>query len=121
VLFGGRSTEHEISVISALQLMEALDPTRYRAVPLYVAPDGRWFTGDGLFDRELYREIARDPRGTLDPGSPVRTRRQRAVTEVTLLPRPGIGGLVPLDATGRPRAALIPIDVCLPAFHGTYG
>lgn len=57
VVFGGRSTEHEISVISACQAMAAIDRDKYDVVPVYLSKQGRWFTGDGLADVTAYRNI----------------------------------------------------------------
>ncbi|WP_300965959.1 D-alanine--D-alanine ligase family protein [uncultured Muribaculum sp.] len=56
VFFGGRSTEHEISVISASQAMHAIDRSKYDVTPIYITKDGRWFTGDALFDVANYRD-----------------------------------------------------------------
>ena len=113
VLFGGRSVEHEISVITALQLMSAIDPARYEVTPVYVAPDGRWFTGAQLLERAFYRGVPQCL-GTL--------------TEVTLLPKPGVGGLVTLHNTSSETKRTpatsgntIPIDVFMPVFHGQFG
>ncbi len=46
VLFGGRSGEHEVSLISAASVIQALDPEKYEAVPIGISKDGRWFVGD---------------------------------------------------------------------------
>ena len=48
VLFGGRSPEHDVSVVSALQVMGALDRSLYSVIPVYLATDGRWWTGEAL-------------------------------------------------------------------------
>ena len=56
VLFGGSSAEHEISVITALQAMDALDTTRYELLPVYLTPKGQWYTGDALLERTSYRQ-----------------------------------------------------------------
>src|SRR5262245_7726233 len=47
VLFGGPSVEHDVSIISAQQLMAAMEP-RHEPLPLYLARDGRWWTGEAL-------------------------------------------------------------------------
>src|SRR5918998_6621016 len=47
VLFGGPSVEHDVSIISAQQLMAIMEP-RHHPIPLYLARDGRWWTGDAL-------------------------------------------------------------------------
>ncbi len=109
VMFGGRSVEHEISVITALQLMQAVDPAVYDVIPVYIAPNGGWYTGSELLDRSFYAQV---------PASLTR------LTEVTLLPKPGIRGLTRLSR-GRcgivQGDSVIPVDVFLPAFHGQYG
>lgn len=57
VFFGGRSTEHEISVISASQAMAAINRDRYDVTPIYITKDGQWYTGDALFEIANYRDI----------------------------------------------------------------
>ena len=57
VVLGGVAPEHEVSVISALQAAAALDRDRYTPVPIYVAKDGTWYTGDALLDVERYRDL----------------------------------------------------------------
>ncbi len=119
VMFGGRSTEHEISVITALQIIEALDIVKFKPIPVYISPAGKWYTGDALLKREFYR------------GMP---ESLNAVQEVTLLPVPGIGGLTVLGAKSKKSSfalfggkreesleEIISVDVFFPAFHGTYG
>lgn len=58
VFFGGRSVEHEISVISALQAIKAFDTDKYNIVPVYISKQGRWFTGAELLEVENYRDLA---------------------------------------------------------------
>lgn len=57
VFFGGRSTEHEISVISASQAMAAIDRDRFDVTPVYITKDGKWYTGEALLDTANYRDI----------------------------------------------------------------
>lgn len=57
VFFGGRSTEHEISVISANQAMAAIDRDQYDVTPIYISKQGRWYTGPLLTDVANYRDI----------------------------------------------------------------
>jgi len=113
VLFGSRSVEHEISVITALQLMTAMDPAKYEVTPVYIAPHGSWYTGDALFERSFYRSV---------PES------LSKLQEVTLLPKPGVGGLTKIGGSidiAKHALALeslvIPIDIFLPVFHGQFG
>ena len=57
VFFGGRSVEHEISVISALQAINAFDADKYNIVPIYISKQGRWYTGLNLLDLKNYRDL----------------------------------------------------------------
>ena len=57
VFFGGRSTEHEISVISANQAINAIDSSKYDVTPVYITKEGRWFTGAALLELKNYRDI----------------------------------------------------------------
>lgn len=59
VFFGGRSTEHEISVISANQAMHAIDAENYDVTPIYITKQGKWYTGEALRDIANYRDIPR--------------------------------------------------------------
>ncbi len=56
VFFGGRSTEHEISAISASQAMHAIDRSRFDVVPVYISKQGHFYTGDALLDIANYRD-----------------------------------------------------------------
>lgn len=114
VLFGGRSVEHEISIITGLQLIKAMDTVKYKPQPVYIAPTGKWYSGDALLDKSFYRKM---------PAS------LSTVSEVTVLPEPGIKGLTVIRGLNNPQNSIlnrstesvIPIDIFLPAFHGTYG
>ncbi|PEN08681.1 D-alanine--D-alanine ligase [Longimonas halophila] len=57
VVLGGVAPEHEVSIISALQAAAALDRERYTPVPLYIAKDGTWYTGDALLEVDTYRDL----------------------------------------------------------------
>lgn len=57
VFFGGRSVEHEISVISALQAINAFDANKYNIIPIYISKQGRWYTGANLLDLKNYRDL----------------------------------------------------------------
>lgn len=124
IVYGGRSVEHEISVITALEAAQAIDTTRYKPVLVYIDLHGRWWTGEKLKDRAFYAAFHGRPEGAkLD------------VEEVALLPTPGIGGLVRgtkdggllgavsrLFGGGAKRGEMVlPVDVWMPLLHGTYG
>lgn len=57
VFFGGRSVEHEISVISALQTINAFNPDKYEVIPVYISKEGKWFTGSPLLDINNYKDL----------------------------------------------------------------
>lgn len=57
VFFGGRSVEHEISVISALQAINAFDPEKYEIIPVYISKEGKWFTGPELLKISNYKDM----------------------------------------------------------------
>ena len=56
IMFGGRSVEHEVSVITAMQVMENIDRTKYEPVPIYVDKDGKWLTGQSLLEFKTFKE-----------------------------------------------------------------
>jgi D-alanine-D-alanine ligase len=110
VLFGGRSPEHDVSIVTGLQALDALDQGRFDAFPVYVSTSGRWFVGDSLRERSFYL-----------PGP----EAEKRLTQVTLDLTPndlGQGVLLPKDKGGLfSRAKEIVFDVALPAFHGLIG
>lgn len=57
VAFGGVSPEHEVSVLTAMQAIAALEDTNYGVIPLYVTKSGRWLTGEYLLDLEHYKDL----------------------------------------------------------------
>ena len=57
VFFGGKSVEHEVSVISAMQAIAALDQQKYQAVPIYITKDNQFYTGEHLGQIESYKDI----------------------------------------------------------------
>ncbi|HWH00333.1 MAG TPA: D-alanine--D-alanine ligase family protein [Pilimelia sp.] len=108
VVFGGRSTEHEISCVSAGSILSALDPDEFDVVPIGITRAGRWVLA------------------AADPGRlAIVDRRLPEVTDgsgaaVVLPADPTSGGLVLLDPTAGP-GALAGLDVVFPALHGAYG
>lgn len=56
LIFGSRTCEHEVSVISALQLSQFVDRAKYDLYPIYINKNGEWFSGPGLLDLKNYRE-----------------------------------------------------------------
>jgi D-alanine-D-alanine ligase len=107
VIFGGRSVEHEISVLSAIQCMDALDVEKYEIHPIYIAHDGKWYTGKNLREKAFYKRLPQS---------------YSEVTYVTFSADPAIGGLVKKESGFfGSKDVVIPIDIYLPVFHGQYG
>jgi D-alanine-D-alanine ligase len=98
VLFGGRSAEHDVSVLSAANVMCALDPAKYEAVPVFVTREGQWLLSS-FEDGELAR-----PSGG---------------TEVCFVPG-GRGRMTAIPADGAP-CQLPRIDILFPVLHGLHG
>ncbi|MDE6475724.1 MAG: D-alanine--D-alanine ligase [Erysipelotrichaceae bacterium] len=57
VMFGGASVEHEISILSAMQVMKALDHHKYDIIPIYIAKDKEMYTGEAFKEIEQYKDI----------------------------------------------------------------
>lgn len=112
VLFGGRSAEHEISLVSARNVIAGLDPEKYEVVPIGIDRDGRWLTA-----REASRLLID---GSTAKSMPV--LNAAAGVELELLPGHSTSALQSAGdaATGRARSSLS-VDVIFPILHGTYG
>lgn len=103
VIFGGRSVEHEVSIVTAHQAMAVLG-ARHEVVPIYVTKGGQWLTGPGLNDLEVYKG-----------------KRWNEAGETASLP-PGTGRNGLTVAGKRLRASrMVPLDVVVCAIHGTFG
>jgi len=129
VLFGGRSGEHEVSLLSAASVVNAIDKNKYEVVPIGITKDGRWLTAaaaeallQGKRPDESKHLRAGDPDAT--PGAAV-----LASGEAVVVPpepaHPASRSLTPFqsDATTLRRAAdrAINVDVIFPVLHGTFG
>ena len=106
VFFGGRSTEHEISVISANQAMAAIDKDKYNVVPIYITKQGRWYTGDALCDVKNYRDTA---------------ALLRDCREVYMRPVFGDFKLYKADKGLFGSDAVATLDLAIPVLHGSNG
>ena len=102
VIFGGRSAEHEVSIVSAASVIGALDKNKYEVLPIGITAEGRWLSSAKAL--ELLKE-----------GADI-----EHLPEHILVPDPRKQGLVELKDSS---AQLTPqrIDVAFPVLHGTYG
>lgn len=104
VVFGGRSVENEISVITAIQAMEAVDTEKYDVTPIYISKQGRWYTGEALRHSENYKNLE---------------QLYASCEEVYLRPVYGDNHLYKVRRGLFGNAVAAEIDVILPALHGT--
>ncbi|TCK25516.1 D-alanine--D-alanine ligase family protein [Pseudonocardia endophytica] len=117
VVFGGRSSEHAISCVSAGSVLTHLDPDRFEAVPVGIARDGAWVVGPGdperlaIHGREL-PEVDGSADAVVFPAEPSRGL-------VRLDTERGAGG-ASVD-TARAGEALGDVDVVFPVLHGAFG
>ncbi|MBQ6134993.1 MAG: D-alanine--D-alanine ligase [Bacilli bacterium] len=57
VIFGGKTVEHEVSIITAIQAMNKMDEEKYEVIPIYITKEGEWYTGDMLKDIDVYQDL----------------------------------------------------------------
>lgn len=106
VFFGGESVEHEVSVISAHQAMNAMDSGKYNIIPIYVAKDRKLYCSDLLRDMKMYKDI------------PALLKK---CTQVTLIQKDNRVAVCPVHTGLFGRKELATIDVAVPVMHGTNG
>ena len=128
VLFGGRSGEHEVSLLSAASVLNAIDKEKYDVVPIGITKDGRWLTAEHA-EHLLQGKLMLEPRN-LRAGDPETTPSAAVLARgesVVVPPEPvhRQSGLVPFqtDAAMMRRASdrAINVDVIFPVLHGTFG
>ena len=134
ILFGGRSGEHEVSLLSAASVLNAIDKTKYEVVPIGITKDGRWLTAEHA-ERLLKGETrarapaphqllslrAGDPDAT--PGAAVLASGESVVVPPEPAHRDSWTGAVSDRCSTLRRASdrAINVDVIFPVLHGTFG
>ncbi|MEX0773031.1 MAG: D-alanine--D-alanine ligase family protein [Balneolales bacterium] len=106
VAFGGASPEHEVSVLTALQAIAALDNT-YRPIPLYITKNGQWLTGEPLLKLENFQDIKK--------------LEEQAVPCTLAFAENGRAVLLETNTGFFSRPRTTPIYAVLNAFHGADG
>lgn len=101
LFFGGRSVEHEVSVVSALQAYENIDKDKYEVIPIYVDKSGHFFTGHKFFNIENYKDVT----GLLYSSTQIVPANKAT------------GGFLKQGFLKK----FEPIDVAFPLFHGSFG
>ena len=111
VFFGGQTVEHDVSVLTGIQAIKALDVTRFDALPVYLSPEGEWFTGGALLRRENYLLTEETKKGLTQVGL-YAGRRAKISPSLQALET---------KLLGRTEIRDLPFDIALPAMHGTGG
>lgn len=106
VVFGGRSVEHEISVLSALQCIDALDKNKYQIIPVYISKQGQWYTGEKLLDLENYRDLDQ-----------LMDQSQKSIINQNS----GSGQICKESVGIFSKKQIANIDIVFPVMHGTHG
>jgi len=101
LFFGGRSVEHEVSVVSALQAHENIDKDKYEVIPVYVDKSGHFFTGHKFLDIKNYKDVT----GLLYYSTQIVPANKSS------------GGFLKQGFLKK----FEPIDVAFPLFHGSFG
>lgn len=124
VLFGGRSGEHEVSLLSAASVIQAIDKSKFEVISIGISKEGKWLTpshAERLLGgkTETHHLRAGDPEAT--PGAAVLARGEAVL--VPPIPSSDHTAIVPFetDAAGHPAATSIDVDVIFPVLHGTFG
>lgn len=106
VVFGGKSVEHEVSVITGMQVIENMDKSKYEVVPIYITKEGKWLTGHSLKEYSTFKK------GDF-----------KDAKEILISPNHGDNNLYAHpDTVGFFGKKIIDkVDIIFPALHGTYG
>ena len=132
VLFGGRSGEHEVSLLSAASVLKALDRKKYHVIPIGITRNGQWVTAGAaeslLASKPMQIEAhlrAGDPTATL--GAAVLAGGESVIVPpVPARAKTGTGTLVPFQSDAKTLASdaaqqKLQLDVVFPVLHGTFG
>jgi D-alanine-D-alanine ligase len=131
ILFGGRSGEHEVSLLSAASVLKAIDKDKYEVVPIGITKEGRWLT-PARAERLLHGKHHQEPEEVgrhLRAGDPETTLGAAVLSKgesVIVPPVPQSHGLVPFESASpgahtHPSEHSIDVDVIFPVLHGTFG
>jgi|LSQX01.3.fsa_nt_gb D-alanine-D-alanine ligase len=104
VFFGGRSVEHEVSIISGIQALTALDSSKYNPLPVYISKDNLFYTGEHMGDIESYKDM--------------KSCMEKAV-RVVLVPSDGRVALIRYPSKRLGSNLVGMFDIALPVVHGT--
>ena len=104
IIFGGVSCEHDVSIVTALQLIENIDKSKYEIYPIYIHSDGEWYVDEKLLDTKIYKEFdsykAGINKGYIAPNRP---------------------GIVVNSKSFFSKDNFVKLDIVIPAMHGMNG
>jgi D-alanine-D-alanine ligase len=115
MFFGGRSVEHEVSVLTAHQAMAALPRDKYTPVPIYISKTGQWFTGDALLDLKNFSDLEK----LVTLAEPILFSADAKEPGIMLRRAPERKGI--FGARAQAEQVIEPLDVAFLLFHGTHG
>ena len=111
VIFGSRTCEHEVAIISAVQLMRHVNREKYDVIPVYISQKGEWFTGDPLMDIKTYTPFDPFMKGII-PVHLDLTAGSGAL--IHYVPAKGLFG-------GGKEEIVARLDCVIPVMHGLHG
>jgi len=125
VLFGGRSGEHEVSLLSAASVVDAIDKNKYEVVPIGITKDGRWVTADHAEQLLKGKGTPAESRH-LRAGDPEATSAAAVLLKGETIIMPPVPGheLAPFQSDVPQRRLedrAINVDIVFPVLHGTFG
>lgn len=104
VIFGGVACEHDVSIVTGLQLIENMDHAKYEIYPIYIDIDGEWYVGKELLDAKIYKDFSQHKanikKGVILPNKPE-----------LMIENTGLFG----------KPTFVKLDVVIPAMHGMNG
>ena len=120
VVFGGRSGEHEVSIVSAQSVASALDPKKYKVIAIGITPEGSWLCNAALTSATADRGAngSHRERPNLDIFEAFKKKEFSTLSSVQLSLDPTKKGLFVTTKNGTTH---LPIDIVFPVLHGPYG
>lgn len=104
VIFGGVTCEHDVSIVTGLQLIENVNKKKYEVIPIYIHSDGEWYVGSELLDMKLYKNFE-EKKSSLKKGIILPNKPQIMMEGSGLFGKP----------------SYVDLDVVIPAMHGMNG
>ena len=106
VFFGGKTVEHEISIITANQAITSLNKDKYEIIPIYISKSGKMYTGEKLFDLKEYRDL---------------DKLIKSCEEVVCVNDGNKAKVLRVNSKILSKNVLNTIEIAFPIMHGTNG